>query len=82
MAERKILRAEEGYVLTNGTYYGRIIYLAEGADESAYYPITEAEYNAMQNTETDEPIENGVDPNEATEADYLAALERFGVTDD
>lgn len=32
-----------------------------------------------QYTETDEPIENGVDPNEATEYDYLAALERFGV---
>jgi hypothetical protein len=67
--ERTKLTAPEGMILTDGKNYGRIIYLAEGADESAYYPITEAEYNAMQNTETDE----------ATEADCIAALERFGV---
>ena len=65
--ERKILYAEEGYVLTNGTYYGKVIYLAEGADESAFYPITQKEYDAMINDA------------DAKEADYAEALERFGV---
>lgn len=57
MAERKILRAAEGYVLTDGTSYGKVIYLAEGADESAFYPITEEEYNAMQNSEQADGVE-------------------------
>lgn len=65
--DRKVLYASEGMVLTDGTTYGKIIYLAEGADESVYYSITEAEYEAMMASE------------QAEEADYMAALERFGV---
>ena len=41
--------------------------------------IDPAELN-RQYTETDEPI--GEADGEATEEDYLSALERFGVTDD
>lgn len=65
--ERKTLHAADGMVLTDGTIYGKIIYLAEGADESAFYPITQEEYDAM------------INDTEAEAADYAAALERFGV---
>lgn len=41
------LHASEGKVLTDGTHYGKIIFLAEGADESAYHEIAEAEYEAI-----------------------------------
>lgn len=67
MADRKTLYADEGMVLTDGTSYGKIIYLAEGVDESVYYSITEAEYEAMVASE------------QAEEADYMASLGRFGV---
>ena len=67
MDERKILYAEDGMILTNGTDYGRIIYLADGADETAFHPITEEEYEAIMN---DEQAEAG---------DYIESLERLGV---
>lgn len=43
---RKVLYADEGKVLTDGEIYGKIIYLAEGLDESSFHEITEAEYEA------------------------------------
>ncbi len=46
MKTRTTLYAEEGMILTNGVDYGRIIHLAVDADASAYYEITEEEYNA------------------------------------
>ena len=62
-----ILYADDGMVYTNGTNYGRVIWLAEGADPAAYYQITEAEYNARMEGE------------QAEAADYEAALARLGV---
>lgn len=50
MNERKILKASAGMVLTDGKNYGKIIYLAEGADASAWREIPEEEYI------NDEPI--------------------------
>lgn len=44
MKKRTVLYADEGKVLTDGTTYGKQIYLAEGLDESNFYEITEAEY--------------------------------------
>ena len=67
MAERVILTADPGMVLTNGTDYGRVVWLAEGADPAAYYQITEAEYNVRMEGE------------QAEAADYEAALARLGV---
>ena len=41
---RTVLYADEGKVLTDGTHYGRVIFLADGVDPSAYHEITEEEY--------------------------------------
>ena len=62
-----VLTASDGHVLTNGSVYGKILYLAEGADASAFYEITDEEFAAMTESE------------EAESVDYEAALERFGV---
>lgn len=67
MEDRKILYASEGMVLTDGKTYGKVVYLAEGAEESAWHEITEEEYESVV---TSDPAE---------EADYIASLERFGV---
>ena len=66
MSNRTVLYADPGMVLTNGTDYGRVIWLAEGADPAAYYQITEAEYDALWEGQADA-------------ADYEAALARLGV---
>lgn len=58
MAERKILKASEGHILTNGTVYGTEIWLAEGVNGEDFHEITLAEYEAITNSE------------EATEQDY------------
>ena len=44
---RTKLTASEGTVLTNGTEFGRIIYLAEGAYTSDWYEIPESEYEKI-----------------------------------
>lgn len=55
MNDRIVLTADEGKVYTNGTDYGSVIYLAEGADPSAYYQITKEEYfAAMADKENEE----------------------------
>lgn len=48
MTKRIMLIAAEGKILTNGEVYGSTIYLAEGADASAYYEISTEEYEAIQ----------------------------------
>lgn len=68
MSDKKALYADEGMILTDGTTYGSIIYLAEGADEKNFYQISEEEYNEIANSE------------QAEESDYTEALERFGAT--
>ena len=47
MKMRTVLYADEGTVLTNGTHYGCVIWLAEGANPNDYRPIPLAEYEAM-----------------------------------
>ena len=54
---RKILQAPEGRVLTNGTTFGKLIFLAEGADPSEYHEITEEEYERIQAEQAEEPME-------------------------
>jgi len=47
MKVRTVLYADEGTVLTNGTDYGTVIWLAEGVDPNAYYAIPMEEYEAV-----------------------------------
>lgn len=51
---RTSIKATEGYVLTDGEIYGVEIYLAEGADASAFYQITVEEYEAKMKAEMEE----------------------------
>ena len=66
MEERIVLTADEGMVLTDGKTFGKVVWLAVGVDPSTFYQITEAEFNA-------------VFENQASPADYEAALARLGV---
>jgi len=54
MEQRTILCANEGKVLTDGTIYGRRIYLAEGMSAGAFYEIGEDEYEELLAAEKDE----------------------------
>ena len=47
MKTRQVLTAEDGMILTNGEIYGKAIYFAVDADVSAFYEITEAEYEKI-----------------------------------
>ena len=47
MKTRTVLYADEGTVLTNGTEYGKIIWLADGASPDAYHAISQEEYNVI-----------------------------------
>ena len=47
MKVRTVLYADEGTVLTNGTDYGRVIWLAEGVSPDTYHAISEEEYRAI-----------------------------------
>jgi hypothetical protein len=44
---RERITASEGHILTNGEIYGTEIFLAEGADKSAFYEITQESYNRI-----------------------------------
>lgn len=54
MKTRIIIYAEEGKVLTNGSIYGKEIYLAEGVSTDDFYEITDAEYEEILETENKE----------------------------
>lgn len=47
MKTKMTLIADEGMILTDGTHYGRVVYLPAGVDGSAYHEIPEAEYEAI-----------------------------------
>ena len=55
--ERIILTAKDGYIFTNGTDYGKIIYLADSISPELYYQITETEYNYIIRSEYEIDIE-------------------------
>ena len=57
MNKRVVLYADNGKVLTNGTDYGKIIYLAEGVSEYMYYEITEEQYNKILEKQGEEQYE-------------------------
>ena len=47
MKTRKIIYAEEGYILTNDEIYGKQILLADGISENDFYEITDKEYQKI-----------------------------------
>ena len=47
MKVRTVLYADEGTVLTNGTDYGTVIWLAEGVSPDTYHAIPMEEYRAI-----------------------------------
>lgn len=65
--DRKIIKATDGMILTNGEIFGRTIILAEGLTGEDFYEITEEEYETLQAGE------------EAEIEDYQEALEKLGV---
>lgn len=69
---RVILRAGDGMVLTDGSTYGKTIYLAEGATGEAFYEITEDAYTQLVES-------GGISPNDATAEDYQNALREMRV---
>lgn len=48
MKVRTVLYAEDDMVLTNGTDYGKVIWLAEGGDPDMYYSISQIQYDSIQ----------------------------------
>lgn len=48
---RTLLIADEGKLLTDGKAFGKSVYLAEGADASAWSEISEEEYEALAKSE-------------------------------
>lgn len=67
-----VLMAKEGYVYTNAETFSTVIRLGINDNADNWHEITEAEAERLQNIET--PTET-----EATEADYISALEDLGV---
>ena len=47
MKVRTVLYADEGTVLTNGTDYGTVIWLAEGVSPDTYHAIPREEYEEI-----------------------------------
>ena len=66
-----VLLADEGMVLTDNSYFGTTVRLGKEDDGFKWYEITAEEAEKRMNEETTE--------DEATEADYQAALRDMGV---
>ena len=66
-----VLLADEGMMLTDNSSFGTIVHLGKEDDGAAWYEITAEEAEKRMN---EEPAED-----EATEADYQAALREMGV---
>lgn len=57
MVTRILLTADEGKVLTDGTVYGKYIYLAAGREASEFREITDEEYNNILKAEAEEALD-------------------------
>ena len=66
-----VLLADEGMMLTDDSSFGTTVRLGKSDDGAKWYEITEEE---AQKRMDDEPSED-----DATEADYQAALREMGV---
>ena len=53
MTQRITLYADEGMTLTNGETFGKVVYLAVGADPGNWREIPDSEVEALQRVEDD-----------------------------
>ena len=53
---REVLRANKGYIYTNGEIYGSIIYLAESVSKDDFCQITKEEYEKIMAEQMEEEI--------------------------
>lgn len=58
MKKRTILYADEGKILTDGTIYGKQIFLAENQTAFQFYEITQEEYEAILEKQLNEQEAN------------------------
>lgn len=72
--DEKTIVADNGMKLTNGETFGSIVYLGNGDSIDNWHEITEEEAERLQSEATESPTDN-----EATETDYISALEDLGV---
>ena len=61
MTTRILLNADEGKVLTDGTIYGKHIYLGDGRDASAFHEITEEDYEKILKAQSEEEANDVTD---------------------
>ena len=54
--KRKVVKANDGMILTNGEIYGKTIYLADGVSAKDFHEITDAEYEAILAAQESEVI--------------------------
>lgn len=71
--DEKTYKADDGMKLTNGTAFGVIVYLGNNDSIDNWHEITEEEKARLEAEWETEP------ETEATEADYISALEDLGV---
>lgn len=74
LINEKTIQADKGMVLTNDTAFGVVVYLGTNDSVDNWHEITKEEAERLQNAESETPTET-----EATEADYISALEDLGV---
>lgn len=55
MKTRIVIYADEGKILTDGTTYGKQIYLADGKNADSFWEISENEYEETAKTVDDVP---------------------------
>lgn len=72
--DEKTYKADDGMKLTNGETFVNIIYLGKNDSIDNWHEITEEEAERLQKQKEETPTED-----EATEADYINALEDLGV---
>ena len=53
---REILRADKGYIYTNGEIYGTVIYLAKSVSKEGFYQITKEEYEKIMAEQGEEEM--------------------------
>ena len=65
----RTITASKGYVLTDGKVYGKIIYLGEDVDASAFHEITREEYDAIMAEQNTDELPIGIDRETALKAE-------------